>query len=216
MAFKLGIVQLPVNPRKIRIAIAAGISGVELEYPDFDFNTYDTEEYRATGNPVGRNPVLETPSGKLFESAAIVRFIGRQGKDVYGGCAYQAGLVDSWIEFATNELERHVYGQFFVHAFGGEKNEAEAATQLAAVNEAFTALNPRLEGKTYLVGDKITIADVSVAAAVDTALRYQKNAELFSKYPNVVKHYTTVWNTEAAQAALKSIGNDGKIAEAPQ
>ena len=52
-------------------------------------------------------PVLETPSGTIFESNAIARYVARLRADtnLLGDNNFQQGQVDQWIDFATNELE---------------------------------------------------------------------------------------------------------------
>merc|ERR1712137_510907 len=52
-------------------------------------------------------PVLETAEGCIFSSNAITRFIARIRRDVglYGDNLFEDGMIDSWVEFCTNELE---------------------------------------------------------------------------------------------------------------
>jgi len=51
-------------------------------------------------------PVLETPEGSLFESNAIARYVARLApSNLLGSSAIEAGQVDMWIDWSTNEVD---------------------------------------------------------------------------------------------------------------
>ena len=50
--------------------------------------------------------MLETPEGSLFESNAIARYIARLApSNLLGSSAFEAGQVDMWIDWSTNEVD---------------------------------------------------------------------------------------------------------------
>lgn len=51
--------------------------------------------------------MLETPKGCIFSSGAIARYISRISRvlGLYGQNILESGMIDSWVEFCTLELE---------------------------------------------------------------------------------------------------------------
>lgn len=99
---------------------------------------------------------LETPDGTLCESNAILRFIGQSGCGPSLGLCGQTLLdqaqVNQWLEFAAGELE--------------------PAVLLEAVGDAFErsigVLSEHCVRNTYLVGNRVTVADIAVVAALSS------------------------------------------------
>ena len=66
----------------------------------------------------------------------------------------------------------------------------------------FKAMNDALEGKTYLVGDRFTVADINVASIVvlyGRAIKFD-----FSPYPNIEKYVATICSRPKFRAARKA------------
>jgi elongation factor 1-gamma len=55
--------------------------------------------------------VLETPSGSIFESNAIARYVARIRSDtgLVGASFFESGLVDSWIDFCSHDVSMHAF-----------------------------------------------------------------------------------------------------------
>jgi glutathione S-transferase len=62
-------------------------------------------------------------------------------------------------------------------------------------------LNKHLEDRTYLVGDRITLADLALASAMAFALTHTLDPEQRAKYPNIMKHFERI----AAEPSLKEL-----------
>jgi len=145
-----------------KIQIAAQYAGVNVDVIDSS-----SKEFKGL-SPFGKTPVLSTPNGPIFESNAILRYVGRLrgGSGLYGDSFQEAALVDQWLDFSLNELEpvRHiwllpVHGTF---QFDG-KAYSEARKE---VGDALAVLNNHLRHNTFLVGTHVTIADIAIASAL--------------------------------------------------
>lgn len=79
---------------------------------------------------------------------------------------------------------------FQIHTWAAER-------QLRALN----TVNAHLSSRTFLVGERITLADIAVAAYVMHAVPYTIDAEVRSKCPHLIRHFETVVN----QPQLKEI-----------
>jgi glutathione S-transferase len=70
-------------------------------------------------------------------------------------------------------------------------------------------VNEHLENRTYVVGDRITLADLTLANAMAFALPHTLDKEQRSNFSNVVKHFELI----AAEPSLKGLFGGVKYAE---
>ena len=108
-------------------------------------------------NPVTLAKVAgEAPYAKGY--SAVLRSLARScpTSKLLGTSAFEEGRVDSWVEFAMLELSAHT-------------NDLPDAVLVVG---ALARLDSALLSKTFLVGDALTLADISVACAL---LRYSKS-----------------------------------------
>merc|ERR1719333_377222 len=86
----------PDNYKTKKALIAAKYVGLEIEVPK-----------GGGADQTGKIPVLVTPQGCIFSSTAIARYISRISRPVglYGQNLIEGGMIDSWVEFSTHELE---------------------------------------------------------------------------------------------------------------
>jgi len=158
-----------VNVQKVVLACEE----LELPYVRHDaggaFGNVDTPAYKAM-NPNGLVPVLIDGDFVLWESNAILRYLGAQ----YGAGALWPldakvrALSDRWMDWASFTLY-----QAFVTAFVGlirtppEKRNMEAiAASIAQTHPLIALLDRELEGKVYLAGDRPTIGDLGLLPLV--------------------------------------------------
>jgi len=77
------------------------------------------------------------------------------------------------------------------------------------VLRSLTTLNTHLASRTFLVTERITLADLSLAAIIQSAVGIIYDAELRTSLPNVVRHMETVVN----QPKLKEIYGETEYTE---
>ncbi|WP_374642015.1 glutathione S-transferase family protein [Tabrizicola sp.] len=114
----------------------------ELELPhtlalaDIDGGALATPEYRQV-NPVGLIPALETDSGPIFETGAILLWLVDQtGRLGPGPKDPDRGAFLSWLFFTSNALHQAALAMFYPHRPAGEANSAAAQ---AVAQEQITA-----------------------------------------------------------------------------
>ncbi|CAN0411698.1 unnamed protein product, partial [Phaeothamnion confervicola] len=183
----------PGNFRAFKILIAAEYNSVAIEVPEFNHPADNkTPEFRAM-SPLGRVPVLQTPQGSLFESNAIARYVARMRRDteLCGVGFFQSGAVDSWIDFCSHELELPATVWYYPVIGYMPYNDAAAAKAKADLATALGALEKHLLDKTYLVGDKITLADICVASALVYPMKLVMDADYRKPFPCVTRWFTT-------------------------
>ncbi len=148
---------------------AVGEVGVACERLDVGgpFGGNNTPEYRAM-NPNGLVPVLVDGTVVIWESHAIVRYLGaRHG---VGGLWPEdpatRSLADRWMDWATASLQPHM-----TPVFWGMVRTPEAERDMDAIRRATDALqlvwsilDSHLEERAFVAGDGFTMGDIPVGA----------------------------------------------------
>jgi len=197
----------PGNFRAFKALIAAQYNGVDVEVPEFKMmEDNQTPEFLAK-NPLGKVPLLETDQGCIFESNAIARYIARIRSDteLYGSTFFESGQIDSWIDFCAHELELPAT-MWFYPIFGYMPfNAAATAKAKADLQKALEVLNTHLLHRTYLVGDKITLADITVASALVYPMKMLLDPSFRKPYTHVERWFCTCVNQPQFKAVVGDV-----------
>lgn len=68
-------------------------------------------------------------------------------------------------------------------------------------------LEDHLEGRDFIVGDEMTIVDISARGWVDKAPFVHKNPDVWDKYPNIKRWFDAINRLPAAVSA-RDVGKD--------
>jgi elongation factor 1-gamma len=205
------------DPLTQRILIAAKYNGLEIEVPTFNVGVDNKSNEFLTKSPLGKVPVLETNEGHIFEANAIARYVARQGANtLYGATPFDAALVEQWIEFAAAEIE--LPGNAWVFPILGFIPENTIATQKAKgdVRKSLEVLNKHLQTRTFLVGNRISLADIVVASSL--VRLYQKVLDPGFRKPfvNANRWFTTVVNQPNFREVVGEVKLTDKMNVAPK
>jgi glutathione S-transferase len=123
-------------------------------------------------HPMGRVPVLEDDRGAhVFESAAICLHVADSNLDaglIAPVGTLERALVYQWSFFAMTEIQAAAMRIRLLRE--PDPQAAEAAKR--GLLEALAALEQALDGHEYLVGDRFTVADLLVSAALNVVRRF--------------------------------------------
>jgi len=204
------------STRTAKALIAAQYNGIEINQPKFEMGKDNkTAEFKAK-SPMGKVPVLETREGCLFESNSIARYVAKLRGDtqLFGCGSFQAAQVESWIDFLTNEVDVPatvwVYPVIGVMPFNYQAT-AQAKKDLKA---ALSLLDAHLATRTYMVGDSITLADVTGVCALVQAFKLVCDAKF--RPENVERWFVTCVNQPEFAAVLGEVVLCEKEKEAPK
>lgn len=138
-------------------------------------------------NPQHNVPTLVDNGFALNESRAIISYLAdKYGKDdsLYPKDPKKRALVNQRLYFDMGVLYQRFGDLYYPAIFGGAALDPEKKKKL---DEAYGFLDKFLEGSTWVAGNNITIADMTVAATVSTAA--DSVGYDISPYPHVVKWF---------------------------
>ena len=138
--------------------------GVPHEKKKLDLKAKDTQtpEFLKL-NPNGLVPLLVHDGVPIFESAAIIAYLGETfgvEKKLFPAPGTDRGLALQWLVWANVTL-----ASAFMRMMMNKDNPAVADAALAATKKNLGILDAALAGKQYIVGDTFTFADLQLAGA---------------------------------------------------
>ncbi len=156
-------------------------------------------------NPLGHVPTLIDGDTKLFESVGACQYVN----EINGGdleiLAGQLGRADylQWLWYGEATVMPPL-GAMVRNSFGPEetRNVTALAESKASFFERLALIEQRLEGRLYLAGDRFTLADVSVAYALNLGGMLRVSAEY---PPHVSAYFERMKARPAFQAAAAQV-----------
>jgi glutathione S-transferase len=155
--------------RPLRVAWILEELGEPYEVTTMTREEAKGEEHRAR-HPLGRVPVLEDDEGFVFESAAICLHLA----DLYpdAGLApapgtHERALLMQWTIFAPAELEPPLIEA----AVQAERDPERSAAARRRFDSAAAAVSSALGGGEYLLGGRLTVADMLVGSTLSFTTR---------------------------------------------
>lgn len=199
--------------------IAAKYGHIQIETtPDFVMGKDNqTPEYLAK-NPLGKVPVLETDDGFIWESNAIARYVARldSNTQLFGANAFEHALVEQWIDFATTELSLPTRVWLYP-IFGLMENNNEATSKAKAdVRKVLGILNEYLADKTFLVGERVTLADIVVSMSLVHLFKLVLDPGFRKPFVNTIRWFLTCVNQPQFSQVLGEVTLCTKMAAAPK
>lgn len=183
----------------VKIEILAKFIDIPIEVDRISWDKLKTEDFLKK-HPLGKVPTLETPEGCIYESGAILRFLARKAGKFYGNTPAETAAIDQWLEFYNTQLSanhpRVFYGTLGYYPVTKEAYEAGKKDYL----EVLKVVEAQLNKTSYLAGNEISIADISLLPSIRLALRLWIDEKHRASIPKVVQ-----WN-ERLHKDHKEIG----------
>jgi len=194
MSFKL-YTYMP-NYRAWKILIAAAYNGIDIEIPPFEFGVDNKKPEFLRKNPFGKVPVLETPQGAIFESNAIARYVARlrNDTDLYGSSFFESSQVDQWVDAVANDLEPALLIAYYRTSETMQIDDTQFNEVLTDIRKFLSILDNYLLTRTYLVGNKITLADIVTATVLVEVYKKIFRDQIASEFINVNRWFLTCVN----------------------
>ena len=176
----------PPSPNTWKVRAAAHQLGLPLELALIDLTkgAQKQPEYLAL-NPTGRTPTLIDGDFKLWESAAILQYLGSKTRSpLWPEDAKVRADIMRWQSWHLQHWSRGINGFIFENLVKGILKMGDPDPKaLAQAGELFhqdaSVLDKHLERHAYLVNDALTLADFTVVAPLFLAERARVPLEAF-------------------------------------
>lgn len=167
---KLKIYGVP-RSRAFRTLWLAKELGLDYEHIPTNFTGDNkTPEFLAI-NPMGQLPAIDDDGFKLAESMAINLYLAKKHGKLYPKDLQDEAKTLQWTFWVMSAVEKPSLQVLFHTVFLPEdkRDPAKAEAGRKELAKPLAVLEQELAGKSWLVGDAFSIADLNVAAVLATA-----------------------------------------------
>jgi len=189
------------NPSLWKVLITAKYANVNVE-SQTGVNAQDKETLAKT--PLGKLPYLETEDKTvIYGDNAIVRYIARIGKGhLYGASDVEAGLIEQFILLSATEIDLPA-SVWILPILGQIANNVQATNRAKIdIQKVLGYLNKHLQTRTYLVGERITIADIVVAMSLYYLYQRVLDTNTRKGFVNTNRWFNTIINQPNVKAIV--------------
>ncbi|GAA5913134.1 uncharacterized protein JCM6883_006535 [Sporobolomyces salmoneus] len=190
------------NPRTQFVQAAAKYEGLELELVETNPFEGVSAEYKEKF-PLGLIPAFEAGDFKLTECVAIANYVAAQSNaaGLLGSNKEDAALVQQWTLWGNSHLIGAL-GPWILTILRGPYNKATVESCKQRAQDHLAYLEKHLSSRTFLVGERITIADLFVAISLSFGFAKVLDAEFRATLPNTMRFFNTVINQENVKSIV--------------
>lgn len=153
--------------RDLRARWALEEAGIPYKTRLIEQGDQDSPEYRAL-QPFGQVPVLEDDGFVLFESGAIVLYIGERSETLLPKDVAARARATQWVIAALNSIEPHLMNVALIDLFYANEEWAKLRRPSAVefAKRRLAGLSKSLGEKPYLDGERFTAGDLMMTAVL--------------------------------------------------
>lgn len=155
-----------------KVKLLASLLSIDHEWIEVDILRGDTQsDSYLDKNPNGKIPLLELDDGRvLSESNAILNYLAADSSLVSEDSFEQAKILQ-WQFFEQYSHEPYIAVARFINKYLGlpEDRRAEYDAKQQGGHKALAVMEEQLKQTPYLVGQRLTIADISLYAYTHVA-----------------------------------------------
>ncbi|KAI6090804.1 eEF1-gamma domain-containing protein [Hypoxylon rubiginosum] len=184
-----------LNPRTTAILAVAKANGLDLDVVEVDTVNPTPEFLKA--NPLSKIPTFVGNDGYvLTECMAIAIYITSQNEKttLLGKTKQDYASILKWMSLFNTEVLPKL-AAWYRPLLGWDqynKKNVEEASKAAA--KVISVVEEHLLHNTYLVGQRITLADLFAASIISRGFQFFFDKAWRSEHPNVARWYETVYN----------------------
>lgn len=196
----------PTRSNRAKWALEELAIPYESQLVDFTTSEQQSIQHKQV-HPLGLVPTLQTELFEMHESVAIVL----QLLDEYPeqGFAPPLGsplrpLYYQWCVFAAAELDHHLFDvmKHTMHLGQDERNSAIAERGKQCVNDRCQMLSAALAGRSYLLGDEFSGADIAIGYDVN----WLDYVGMLKDHPRLVQYHALLKQRPAFQKVFMPRG----------
>jgi GST-like protein len=198
------------NPMKVALLLEEAAIPYEVVPVDTLKGEQHTPEFRAI-NPNGKTPAIIDTEGlgrgpvRVFDSNAILLYLAEKSGKLLGDPADRGELL-SWLMFVATGLGPYSGQSVHFRRAAPEQIPYAQNRYLREAERHYQVLDQHLEGRSFIVGDGFTIADVAAWGWVDRSTFVLGEGRL-GEFPNVARWFAGV-DGRPAVARARAIGKN--------
>lgn len=192
----------PMSPNVRRVRLTAAVLGLQLEETNLDLakGEHKQPEFLAL-NPNGAVPALVDGDFVLTESRVIMQYLASKKPESGLLPQDERGRIDviRWQFWDSSHfsasLRTLVFERLLKPMFGlGEPDTRKAEEAVTDFRRFAAVLDKHLNGKQYVVGDAVTLADLTLAPS----LMYAKQTQVpLAEFPNIQRWFSRISDMDA-------------------
>ncbi|XP_071963817.1 elongation factor 1-gamma-like [Antedon mediterranea] len=206
----------PENFRAYKIQIAAKYSGADVKVvqdpPAFKLGETNKSPDFLKKFPLGKVPAFEGNNGTLLtEANAIAFYVANE--TLRGSNVQDQAQVQMFVNLADNEILPSACNWVFPTLGIMQFNKQNTERAKEELKNVMFYLNEYLTTRTFLVGERVTLADIAVAC--NLLMLYQKvfDPSFRQPYGNVTRWFVTVVNQPEIVAVIGKVSLCEKMAQ---
>ncbi|KAG0034336.1 Elongation factor 1-gamma [Podila clonocystis] len=203
------IYSYPQNPRVIKSQVAAKYSGLDIKVvTDIVMGTTNTTPAWIAKFGSSQVPAFEGTDGTvLIESGAIAYYVAhyKAGSTLVGKTKAEEAHIQQWIQFVDLGITPHLSTWVFPLLGWGTYNKLAETAAIERVKTKLADLERHLLRHTYLVGERVTLADVSGACALMFGYKHVFDAHFRKQFPAVMRWFKTVLHQPHFKAVMGGV-----------
>jgi len=185
----------PDNFKAFKGLIAAEYSGAKVKVvstpPEFVLGETNATPEFLSKYPLGKVPAFETKDGKHLNCGNAIAIL--LANEQLRGVGVEAKTeIQQWISFSDNEVLPSACTWVFpcmgIMAFNKQSNERAKQD----LKHALAALNEHLKTRTFLVGERITLADICCMCNLILPFKWVLDPESRAGFNNVTRWFLTM------------------------
>ena len=195
------------SPTVQEVLHVINLTKAPVELQNVDWEDAETRKTLTPKSPTGTFPFLETTEGILSESRAIENYLALKHKpELLGENDFEKGQIRQWSDFAIFEIG--YCAKEIVYPLFGWKNYCKESADKAnnRLKEFMRTLDAQLKDKEFVMGAKLTLADVTLFRELKYFFQLVFPKGLRDKvFPNATKWFQKMAETEEVKKAYGKI-----------
>ena len=156
----------PESGNSYKLALMLTLCGQTFEpvWTDFGGGITRTPEWRARVNEMGEIPVLEEDGDRLTQTAPILLKLAERHGRFGGESEAEKFEVLRWLFWDNHKLTGYMATYRYIRAFTPSADPVVLAFLRKRIDDCLGILNGHLADRPFAIGDRPTIADISMMA----------------------------------------------------
>jgi glutathione S-transferase len=156
----------PESGNSYKLALMLTLCGQTFEpvWADFAGGVTRTPEWRAAINPMGEIPVLEADGERLTQTAPILLHLAEQYGRFGGEGGKEKFEILRWLFWDNHKLTGYMASYRYYRTFTPTPDQHVLAHFRRRLDDFLKILERHVEGSAFAIGERPTIADISMSA----------------------------------------------------